>query len=305
MIKLKKACGKLIKKLVPFRIYKLIANGAIVVPSYYKGIIADAEKNFDLSIEDSVDKSILMMRKYAHIIDKGLHRDDAEPGHSKAYYTLLKQEVTKIENTKYANDPTVIWAKSKLTAYENLQTGDFQPLHGERPTINVSFDRFEELVKARRSNRTFSTKPVSDESIHKLKQLANWASSSCNKQPIEIYATNDPKLAKECLTCCKGGTGFSEHIPSFWVFSANILGYVWPSEIFLPSVDTCLGVQNVMLGATTLGLSGTILSWAQKSNEEEAKLKSLLNIPAHHQIIICAVMGYAENEFSTPNRKAV
>ena len=62
------------RALLPRKLYKLIANGAIIVPAYYKDIIADAETNFDLSLEDTDDKAILLMRKYAHIIDKGLHR---------------------------------------------------------------------------------------------------------------------------------------------------------------------------------------------------------------------------------------
>ena len=231
------------------------------MPAYYKDIIADAETNFDLSLEDTDDKAILLMRKYAHIIDKGLHRVDASPGHSKKYYSILKSLIERLEKTEYATDSTLTWARSKIIAYEHLQVEDnFIPLRGEKPTINVS---------------------------------------------IEIYATNNPELSKECLKYCKGGTGFSEFIPSFWVFTANIRGYVWPSEIFLPSVDTCLGVQNIMLGATTLGLSATILSWAQKDKNEERKIRELLHIPVHHQIIICAVMGYADIVNQTPERKNI
>lgn len=60
------------------------------MPAYYKDIIADAETNFDLSLEDTDDKAILLMRKYAHIIDKGLLRVDASPGHSKNIILYLK-----------------------------------------------------------------------------------------------------------------------------------------------------------------------------------------------------------------------
>lgn len=75
--RLRKLCGRYMRALLPRKLYKLIANGAIIVPAYYKDIIADAETNFDLSLEDTDDKAILLMRKYAHIIDKGLHRVDA------------------------------------------------------------------------------------------------------------------------------------------------------------------------------------------------------------------------------------
>lgn len=271
---IKSSAGKFLKKLLPWKYYKLVANGFIVIPAYYRTIIADAEKHFDLSQKDSDEKELLLMRKYAHILDKGLHRADASPGHSKNYYSLLSKSISRLENTKYKNDLTLIWAKSKLLAYEQLQSGvGFEPLHGEPVVSPVSIDEFSQLVKQRRSNRSFTEKEVSLKNIEHLKSLANWASSSCNKQPIEIYVTNNPQKASLCLKCCKGGTGFSEHIPSFWAFSCDILGYVWPSEIFLPVIDTCLGIQNVMLGATSLGMSGTLLSWAQKSTEEESQLK--------------------------------
>jgi len=303
---LKKSIGRLLKSIIPHKLYKLIANGAIIVPSYYKTIITDAERNFDMSLEDSDEKVLLLMRKYGHILDKGLHRKDVTPGHSKEYYKLLSQAVNRLKHTKYAEDSTLVWAQEKLRAYESLQHDkNFKPLCGVKPNVEISFDQFKSLAELRRSNRDFSTRVVTDDIIHRLKEVANWASSSCNKQPVEIYATNDPELASKCLKCCKGGTGFSDNIPSFWVFTADILGYVWPSEIYLPVVDTCLGVQNVMLGATTMGLSATILSWAQKTEDEEKELRMLLNIPPNHQIIVCAVMGYAETEFMTPARKNV
>ena len=47
--RLRKLCGRYMRALLPRKLYKLIANGAIIVPAYYKDIIADAETNFDLS----------------------------------------------------------------------------------------------------------------------------------------------------------------------------------------------------------------------------------------------------------------
>ena len=303
MDKSKKLLGKFFRRLLPIKLYKLVANGVLVIPAYYKDIIRDAETWFDLSQEETTDKKIMLARKYAHIIDKGLHRPDAEAGHSDQYYRLLKDALCQLKDAGYADEPTLLWAQEKLKIYEALQAEEMPPLKAEAPFVDVSFSQFQMLVQSRRSNRYFKADTVSDTTISKLKNLANWASSSCNKQPIEIYTTNDPDLAAECLKCCKGGTGFSEFIPTFWAFTANVRGYVFPEEIYLPVVDTCLGVQNVMLGATTLGLSGTLLSWAQKNAEEELKLQKLLKIPPHHRIIICGVIGYADIHFMTPARK--
>lgn len=305
-MKLKKLIGRVLKSLLPLRIYKLLSNGSYIVPAYYKTIIKELENDLDLASHDSDEKNLLLMRKYGHIIDKGLHRQDATSGHSQRTYTLLRECLSRVKNSKYSEDPTVKWAESRVKLYEKLQHNpDFSPLRGKKPNEVVSFEEFENLVMARRSNRDFLPKKVADEDIQGLRKLANWASSSCNKQPINTYVTNDFNLAKKCLKCCKGGTGFSDVIPSFWVFTADVLGYVWPSEMYLPAIDTSLGIQNIMLGATCLGLSGTLLSWAQKSNQEEEQLRKLLNIPPHHQIIICAVLGYAKSYYDTPIRKGL
>lgn len=92
-----KISGKFLKVLIPYKIYKLIANGFIVVPKYYKEILTETERYFDLSLEDHIYKDLMLMRKFGHIIDKGLHRTDASPGHSKNYYDALKQLVKKIK----------------------------------------------------------------------------------------------------------------------------------------------------------------------------------------------------------------
>lgn len=303
---MKKIIGKFLRKILPSKIYKLVANGWIVVPKYYEALIDDAELYMNLSLEDSIKKDILLLRKYAHIIDKGLHREDAEPGHSNSIYIELKSLVDKISQTDYADDPSYIWAKDRLHNYEILQNdcARFVHLRGDVPPIPpYSYDVLFEIIKQRRSCRDFEEKNLEVLAINKICAAADWASSSCNKQPLKIFITNNPSLAAECLKCCKGGTGFSNFIPSFWVVTANCRGYVWPTEIMLPTLDGSLGLQNMLLIAHTLGISGTILTWAQKSLQDDAKLRKLLLIPEDYIIICCAVMGYPKSYFKVPSRK--
>lgn len=300
-----KVIARMLRAILPYKLYKLIANGFIVVPKYYKEAIGELEHSFDLSLEDHIRRDLMLMRKFGHILDKGLHREDAEPGHSKPYYNDLKILVEKIRKTEYANDPTVLWAMEKLEKYENLQKHPefFKPFRQELPEPEISFEQLEQLIKCRRSNRCFTNKQISNEVIAKLKDVVNWAANSCNKQPVRLFVTNEENLAKECLKCCAGGTGFGNNIPSFWCFTANVRGYVWPSEMYLPSIDTSLGAQNVFLAAQTLGITGTVLTWGQHTQQDDRTLRRLLNIPNDYAIIFCAVMGYAEYGYFTPARK--
>ena len=303
----KKNIGLLLKKCLPTKIYRIVANGIIIVPSYYKSIIEENEKYLTYSLKEDIHKDILLMRKYAHIIDKGLHRSDASPGHSGNYANLLREIIERLSISYYKEDPTFLWAKSKLEYYDLLQSSPekFKNFKAEVPKCNITFEQLYEVITQRRSNRDFQERVIDQTTADKLTSIANWASSSCNKQPIEIYTALNPKLAKECLACCKGGTGFSDYIPSLWVFTADSRGYIWPSEMYLPYIDVSLGVQNLLLAAHTLGISGTILSWAQKSLEEEIALRKLLKIPKEYIIICCAVLGYAKRHFLTPSRKRI
>lgn len=305
MVRVKSKIGQILKRMLPLRIYKLVANGFVVIPAYYRPMIEELEAFHDLSLQRSREQDFLLMKKYAHILDKGMHRVDASPGHGGACCRELKAIVGRLKDTRYAEDPTYAWAMEKLACYETLQdrTRDFKPL-GTKPEVSdMTYEQLFTLIRQRRSNRCFLDREVTQEVIAKLKAVSNWAASSCNKQPVRLFVTNRPELARECLKCCAGGTGFGGNIPSFWVFTANIRGYVYPFEMYLPSIDTSLGAQNVFLAAQTLGLTGTILSWGQHSRSDDAALRKLLGISADYSIIFCAVMGYAESGYLTPSRK--
>ena len=304
---MKKMIGRCLRKILPRYLYKLIANGFIIVPKYYKDIIKDAENYRDYSFQESDEKTMLLLRKHAHILDKGLHRQDVTSGHSVECFQELRHEIECLQRTHFAEDPTFQWGKSKLSAYERLQhhPESFSPLHGEEPEPTIRFEDFCDLIKQRRTIRYFLEKTIQDTIIHQLKETVNWASNSCNKQAISIFVTNNPNVAAECLTLCAGGTGFGNFIPSFWAFTADTRGYVWPLELYLPAIDVSLGAQNVFLAAHTLGISGTILSWALKTEEEEDKLRNFLKIPKEYTIVFCAVMGYAAHWNQTPVRKTV
>lgn len=308
MLNIRKIFSTVIRKLLPMRFYRLVTNGFIIIPKYYSRIIEESEKNMTYTLGNSNEKTLMLARKYAHIIDKGLQREDTQPGHSSEYYKICIESIKKLDQSSHCNDPTLSWIKEKVNLYEHLQENGIVPENKDIidsiPTA-IDYDSLFSLIKSRRSNRQFSQKTISNDIMIKLLEPVNWAASSCNKQPITVYHTNNPQLNKQCLACCAGGTGFSEFIPGFLVFTADVSAYVWPSEIMLPYIDTSLGAQNVFLAATTLGITGTILSWAQKTENQEKTLRKLLNIPATHQIIFCAVIGYASFNSPIPTRKTL
>ena len=66
------------------------------------------------------DMALLLVRKFGHILDKGLHRTDAEKGHSLEIVNELVKNIS-IAEQYYQDDETLKWAKNKLELYNNLQ----------------------------------------------------------------------------------------------------------------------------------------------------------------------------------------
>ncbi len=56
--------------------------------------------------------------------------------------------------------------------------------------------------------------------------------------------------------------------------------------------------------AHALGLSITLLSWAHCSDEEQARLRAILQIPRAYGIVVNAAVGYPEHSMEPPMRKA-
>lgn len=287
---------------------EFIRSKPFLVHGKYRSIILDLEKYSKVirtNYGTDPDLSLLLVRKFGHILDKGLHRSDAEKGHSLGIATELAKNISIAEQT-YPNDDTLIWAREKLELYNKLQiSGKIEPLYEVQKDLTINFNDLEALIKNRRSNRLFQSRQIDDDILKKIASTVNWASSSCNKQPIVLHATTNPELAKSCLKCCKGGTGFGDYIPAFISFTADMRGYYLPDEVFLPAIDVSLGAQNFILAAETMGLSVTSLSWALKGNEEEVQLRNLLSIPSNLQIIFNAVIGYPTKYSVTPVRKNI
>jgi hypothetical protein len=307
---MKKLLKGFVLRFIPRKKLRIILNKPLLVPSYYKRIIDPVEHIIDYqqNAPDSCeDEHILqLIRKYAHILDKGLHRTDLESGHSREIYIELKNLLNVLEDRKFVNDPTYEWAIEKIKTYELLQEGNpLDPLEEKKREDHepVNFDLLFRHMRERRSNRYFLDIPVTQPILKKIVEPVNWAPTSCNKQPVKIFATINPGLTIQCTKQCKGATGFSNYIPGFLSFCADLRGYSMPSEIFLPYIDCSLGAQNVFLAAHSIGLSTSVLSWAQSSPEEETALRSLLSIPEHYAIIFNAVIGYASRNACPPVRK--
>jgi hypothetical protein len=246
-----------------------------------------------------------VLRKHAHILDKGLQRQDCEPGHSVAHYTDALEALKHIQSAEMRDDPSVKWAVQRLEQYDALQQGRFSRPSMEPPAGDAkSYELLLQIIKQRRSVRSFQDRPVDRQTLQQVVESANWAPQSCNRQTVRVFAATDSDLVQACARTCRGATCFSGRA-CFLCFAADLRPYHLPEEMWLPMVDASLCAENCCLIAHTLGLSLTMLTWCQSDQEDEVQVRHLLGVPWYYRIVVNGLMGYPKGLGETPARKAL
>jgi nitroreductase len=190
---------------------------------------------------------------------------------------------------------------------------------------DMDYAGFLELVKARRSVRSFKTDPIPDDYIDKIIEAARWAPSGGNSQPWEFIVVKDAKT-KDRIVEMVGEQGeytrkveltreehlrFGRHAspapePGYNKAPVFILVLgdprtkeAYPLLTMLTRGDShfASSLANaflyMVLAATTLGLGSQWIS-ATGSPYVKPLLKDLLGIPDKMEIYDMLVLGYTE-----------
>jgi len=252
------------------------------------------------------DYWVQRLRRWAHIIDKGLQWPQREQGHSSRAATEARIALGHVSPERQAADPTVAWASHVLEEYQRFQRSlsPGPPDLGRPEPCPIDYLALHAVLTSRRSVRVFEQRSVSRETIDQVLGVLPWAPSSCSKQVPVAYVTADPLRAWDCLQTCVGRGRVGPHIPCFIAFCCDLRPYELPGELMLPWIDTALGVQNCCLSAHALGLSITLLTWNPHTPAADTALRDLLGIPETTAIIVNGVMGYPAQAAPAPARKA-
>lgn len=206
------------------------------------------------------------------------------------------------------------------------------------------YDNLLELVTNRRSIRRFQTKPVSDDLIDKIIDVAIQAPSGFNMQPWEFFVVKDAQLRakisgymedywRQCLEMEQGREdwqgakwkmdGLAHAKLDFSVAPVYIILYGDPrlkkglpmgvrGDAFRESLIFNASLANAYLylhlAATALGLAAQWISASQYPYANNL-IKQLLNIPMDFQIFDMAALGWpnleARPRFTRPKAEMV
>lgn len=144
------------------------------------------------------------------------------------------------------------------------------------------------ILKNRTYRRYYQDEPVSRQTLTELIDLARLSASASNLQPLKYKISGDRQLNAEIFPCLawagylKDWPGPEEgERPSAYIV---MLGDTSISRTF--ASDQGIAAQSILLGAAEKGLGGCIIASVQK-----LKLRELLNIPEHLEILLVIALG--------------
>jgi nitroreductase len=165
-------------------------------------------------------------------------------------------------------------------------------------------DQFEypilDLIKNRRSTRSFSTQPIEVERIASLFEATRWAPSSTNEQPwVYVYATRDQeKFWNDLFSCLNEGN-------RIWAKDAPLLILSLARKNFSRFSGTNtyamydLGGANSFLSLQAVELG---LQVRQMAGFDRQRTVELLNIPERYEIGVFIAVGYPGDPQTLPEK---
>ncbi|MBD3180039.1 MAG: NAD(P)H nitroreductase [Candidatus Latescibacteria bacterium] len=165
--------------------------------------------------------------------------------------------------------------------------------------------RFMDLVKGRRSIRSYQDRAIPADLVNKCVRAALYAPTACNRQRVRIIiASGEVKdnLVSGALGAVPVRNSWASQAPVMAVFAVDrdILVHRIASglkKIQYDFMDVGIAGEHFVLQATELGLGTCWIGWFKQSRAEE-----ILDIPGNWNIYAMITLGYPASE---PGKKKI
>jgi nitroreductase len=151
-----------------------------------------------------------------------------------------------------------------------------------------------EAIKARRSIRQFTDKPIGKDALEKLLDAARWAPTASNQQRWRFVVVTSPST-KELIK--KFAPGIFAMPAAFIVICAEKEpgANPWAEATYL--ADCAIAAQNIMLAAYEMGIGSCVaLSYAKVAIQE------ILSLPENVEPLLVITLGYPAEDPAPPPR---
>ena len=154
------------------------------------------------------------------------------------------------------------------------------------------------LMKTRRSIRTFTSESIDDEQLNRIIEAGTWAPSGLNNQPWKIAIIKDHNT-KASLASLTRYSSIIEGAPVVMAVFLDIsLSYDRTKDI------QAIGafIQNMLLAIHALGLGGVWLGEILKNKDD---VSNVLKAPEHLELMAVVALGHPAEEGAKKSRKSI
>lgn len=159
-------------------------------------------------------------------------------------------------------------------------------------------------LKTRRSVRSYTDEPVSEEDLQLILEAAMQAPSAMNEQPWELVVIRKPEILQRVSEISQGAS-YANKAPMAILVCLN-KGKEKVSGIGIIDVNLC--AENILLAAHALGL-GAVYTGVYPMKDKMKNFQDLLDLPKNVLPIGLIVMGHPKMDIkkveSRFNKKAV
>ena len=235
-----------------------------------------------------------VLRVNCHILDKALHIQPFQKGHSMRVYREVKRVITDPAFLKEIDpcDPAFLWCKNVYEQFEGAQN-------------DIPITKLPESQE-RCSCRFFLKDKVSPECWPRIVEEAVKASNSCNRQSVRFYIVSSDEKIKQLIPSIAGATGFSNGIAHFVCVAVDLRPYLCIDDVLLPIIDAALALDAFSAAAYKENIAMTILNFFHATEKDRKNVERVLNLPAYERVIVFAAAGYpGEESLHKPPRMAL
>lgn len=155
---------------------------------------------------------------------------------------------------------------------------------------------WKQLVNKRRSIRKFSDRPVPEEVIQRLLEVALGAPSSHNSRSTQFLVVDDPALVAHMAAMRDAGSGLLARAP----LAIVVLGDTTKTDLW--EVNAAIAATMLQLAAVDEGLASCWVQVARRSRTKDAAdgeraadyLRTFLPIPQESEPLCAIALGYSE-----------
>ncbi len=157
-----------------------------------------------------------------------------------------------------------------------------------------SYGTVTSLMSSQITTRVFTSQSISDDDEKKILTSAFYGAASGGQQAREIIAVDDRSIMKQIQAVHPWAQSL-DTAPLVIVIAGNQGKSVYPENLVQ---DTSIAAQNIVLTASSLGISTNIMS-IYPQEKRVAGIQSVLHLPSSVVPYIMVSMGYAQEDTSS------